>query len=102
MNLPSHEDAKWCYLLIFDEKASSHECMKTFLDRHDAVLDWTTFMPRTFLLVSSLIAKQLSDLIRTHTLDRGNFLVMDVATDRSGWLPKSMWAYMRNNSPPQP
>ena len=87
---------KWCYLLTFNETASSHECMKSFLDRTPEILDWHSPMHMSFFVVYSFTASTLTELIRTHMKDKGRFIVVDLATDRSGWLAKTSWDFAKD------
>jgi hypothetical protein len=84
----------WCYLLTFDESASSHECMKRFIEDHDAILDWHSPMARSFILVAQKASSSLNKIIREHTKDKGHFIIVDLATDRNGWLAKASWDFI--------
>ncbi len=88
---------KWCYLLTFTEAASSHECMKRFLDSSDDILNWHTPMSRSFFVVTTKAASGLTTLIRKYTKDKGNFIVVDMNTDYGGWLSKASWEYVKEN-----
>jgi hypothetical protein len=85
-----------CYLVVFGLTAGSHNAIKEFLDFQPEILNWATYMPRTFFVVSELTASSLAVVLRKLANGKARFIVLDVNTDRDGWLPTDAWEFMRN------
>lgn len=86
-----------CYALSFDESVTRDE-MTEALERIESVVNWYTCLPHTIFVVSSEAAAELSLLIRLQSGAR-QFILLDVATDRNGMLPKKVWEFMSNPKP---
>jgi hypothetical protein len=93
-------DNYWSYVFVFDDAVTSYEKVKKFVDDEPAVVNWKSYLPNLFLIVSPLTASGLTDLIlKKLTKKKGRFIVLDTKTDRSGWLPQSAWTLMRDPKP---
>lgn len=91
--------SKYAYLLAFDDELGTREEIRKFLDSHEDVFqNWQSVLPNSFFIVSDKSATEMTDVL--HKLRRknggGRFLVVDLDTDRNGWLPKKTWDFIRN------
>jgi hypothetical protein len=85
----------WTYLFLFDDEVGSWERVKSFIDSRWEIINWHSYFANAFLIVSSLDASHLSDVITKNlTKKKGRFLILDTDTDRNGWLPRSAWNLM--------
>ncbi|XHX76110.1 MAG: hypothetical protein RBJ76_16855 [Stenomitos frigidus ULC029] len=88
---------RYAYLLVFDVTVGTLEEVSKFLDkREDVFQNWMTILPNSFFVISDKFATELSDVFRTFTKDKGRFIILDVNTDRNGWLPKKAWNFVKN------
>jgi hypothetical protein len=55
-----------------------------------------TVLPNSFFVISGKSATEVSDVFRLFTKDKGRFIILDVNTDRNGWLPKKAWDFVRH------
>jgi hypothetical protein len=83
----------WAYLLVFSDDVGTTKDVHDFVDSHPSIVNWYRWMPNSFVLVSPLTAKTLSDSF--HEKFKGRFVIMDTDTDRNGWLPKEVWDLMK-------
>lgn len=87
---------RYAYLLVFDVTVGTLEEVSKFLDkREDIFQNWMTILPNSFFVISDKSATELSDVFRTFTEDKGRFIILDVNTDRNGWLPKTAWNFVK-------
>ena len=89
-------NTRWAYLLVYDDVVGTREQVKDFLNSRKEILNWYHCLPDSFFIVSNKTANDLTTIFRQFTQDRGRFLILDVNTDRNGWLPKQAWEFMRN------
>jgi hypothetical protein len=88
---------KYAYLLVFDSAIGSLEVVSKFLDsREDVFYNWITILPNSFFVISDKSASELTTVFREFTQDKGRFIILDVETDRNGWLPKKTWEFLND------
>lgn len=88
---------RYAYLLVFDATVGTLEEVSRFLDkREDVFQNWMTILPSSFFVISDRSATELSDVFRTFTKNKARFIILDVDTDRNGWLPKKAWNFVKN------
>lgn len=85
----------WNYVLIFSDSVGNTEQVKEFVDSRQEIIDWYQCMSNAVFIRSNYDAKSLSNIFRQFTNDTGRFLILDVNTDRQGWLPKKAWEFMK-------
>jgi hypothetical protein len=91
---------RYAYLLVFDSNIGTEKEVSKFLDeREDIFQNWMTVLPNSFFIVSDKSAKEIADVFRSLTQNNGRFIVLDVETDRNGWLPKKAWEFIKNPKP---
>lgn len=92
----------WAYLLSYDPvKTSPHELFGE-INKIEEIVNWLAVYRGMLILVSEYDAKTLQKRLRTKTsLNHERFLVVDLATDRQGWLPKSAWSLINEPTPPK-
>jgi hypothetical protein len=70
----------------------------TRLDSISAIVNWIAFFDNTLCLVSSSSARELSDMIR-ETIPDVQFVITELEPGRrNGWLPRSVWSFLRSPS----
>jgi hypothetical protein len=86
----------WTYLFVHTEQYGTREKVKAFIEsRPDIIVNWYYCLPNSFFIVSPYTAEQLSNHLHSFSAT-GWFVVLDTATDRNGWLPKTAWELMNN------
>lgn len=85
------------YLLVHSitlgTKAEVKACLDSIPD-----LQWRTDMIRSFYLLSEKSAKELAELIRRYLGDKGRFVITEISPNRSGWLPRASWDFIKMKS----
>ena len=89
------ETGPWNYIIVFSNPVGSRNEVKEFIDSRSEFKHWYVCMSNAIFVRSNKTAKQITEIFREFTEDSGRFIVLDVDTDRSGWLPKRAWAFMR-------
>ena len=85
----------WNYVLIFSDSVGSTEQVRKFVDSRREIIDWYQCMSNAIFIRSEFSAQDLSEIFREFTFDEGRFLILDVNTDRQGWLPRKAWKFMK-------
>ncbi len=88
----------WTYLFVYSDDLGPEERIRRFVDQHPEIVNWYRCLPNSLFIVSTLAAQDLAREIRKG-LGEGRFIVVDTNSDRSGWLPRQLWALMSNPRP---
>ena len=85
------------FILVYTDTLGTREEIQKFLDSRQEILSWRAELPNCFYLISESDTPYLSGLIRG--FDRGNasFLVMEMHTNRQGWLDPESWKFFRGD-----
>ncbi|NMF60107.1 hypothetical protein [Pseudanabaena yagii] len=95
--IPKTDVELYAYLLVCDESVGTMVEISSFLNKNESVfLNWLTVLPHSFFIVSHRSATELTKVFRTFTKDQARFIILDVNTDRNGWLPKKAWDFINN------
>lgn len=87
----------YAYLLVFELPFGTTSEIADFLNANGNIfLNWLTVLPNSFFIISHLSATELGKAFREYTENQGRFIILDVKTDRSGWLPKKAWDFINN------
>lgn len=84
----------WAYVIAFDEGVSQ-QALISALDAEPAIKNWYACMSHTVFVVSDQSASGVSEIVRKH-IGNHRFIVLDVQTDRQGWLPPKVWQWLKN------
>jgi len=87
----------WTYLVAVDNTIDLM-LLITALDREPAIDNWFMIMGTAVIVTSGLDAGGVARVVRKHTKNR-RFIVVDLDTDRNGWLHRSAWDFIRNSGP---
>jgi hypothetical protein len=88
---------RWCYILVFDDALGTRKEIQNFLNTRPEVLNWYACMSNAIFIVSDQTASGLQRAISTFNQGKdANFIILDVKTDRNGWLPKTAWEFLSN------
>jgi len=85
----------WNYILVWSDRVGNRNDIKEFIDSRNEVLSWYLCMSNAIFIRSKLTADGLQKMFREFTSDQGRFIVLDVDTDRNGWLPRKAWDFMK-------
>lgn len=88
-------EGPWNYIIVFSDSVGKSDQVKEFVDSRDEVINWYLCMSNAIFVRSWESSEGLSDMLREFTKDKGRFIVLDVDTDRQGWLPKKAWSFMK-------
>lgn len=83
----------WSYFVAFDDAIDRDELLGV-LDSSSYVLNWYSPLSHGVVVVTDRTALQIGAVIKGAFPGR-KFVVLDVDTDRAGWLPRSAWDMMR-------
>jgi hypothetical protein len=88
---------RWAYILVFDDALGTRQEIQAFLNTRPEVLNWYACMSNAIFIVSDQTAATLQQAVSEFNAGKSaNFIVLDVKTDRQGWLPRSAWDFMSN------
>ena len=86
---------RWGYILVFDDALGTRKEIQDFLDTRSEVLNWYACMSNAIFVVSDATASALQRVIKEFNSGKdSNFIILDVKTDKDGWLPKKAWEFM--------
>ncbi len=86
---------KWAYILVFDDALGTRKEIQEFLNTRSEVLNWYACMSNAIFIVSNMTAGGLQSIIKEFNAGKNaNFIILDVKTDRDGWLPRKAWDFM--------
>ena len=84
------------FLLVFNGSQINRRAVTTRIDSVAAIANWMAFFENAICLVSASSARELSDRLR-EVLPDVQFILTELETGRrNGWLPKSVWSFMRH------
>lgn len=86
---------RWAYILVFDDGLGTREEIQGFLDSRREILNWYACMTNAIFIVSEETATTLQKIISEFNTAGAHFILLDVKTDRNGWLPRLAWEFMR-------
>ena len=86
---------KWGYILVFDDGLGTRKEIQDYLDTLPEVLNWYACMTNSIFIVSNTTATILQQKISQFNRNGSRFVILDVDTDRNGWLPKAAWEFMK-------
>lgn len=91
----------WAYLVIFDDELGTRTQVQEFLDSLPEVKDWYACIPHCVFFTSTATAGGIAeDIQERFGKGAGRFMVVEVHSDRQGWLPKRAWKMFRNPEDP--
>lgn len=79
------------YILVYSSQLGNPEEIKALLDSCEKILDWRVELPNTFFLVSQHGADALAKDIGTSRNYAGKFIILEVTSNKQGWLSKEAW-----------
>lgn len=86
----------WNYIIVFSDSVGDKDKVKNFVDSRPEFTNWYLCMSNAIFVRSRKTAHQITGIMRELTQDSGRFIVLDVETDRNGWLPQKAWKFMKN------
>jgi len=88
---------RWAYILVFDDALGTRKEIQDFLNTRPEILNWYACMSNAIFIVSDKTAATLQKVISEFNVGKNaNFIVLDVKTDRQGWLPIKAWEFISN------
>ncbi|MGZ0708066.1 hypothetical protein ACWPKO_06980 [Coraliomargarita sp. W4R53] len=85
----------WNYILVFSDPVGTKDEVKKVVDEMDEVTTWYLCMSNAIFIRSNYDSASLSNRFREYTKDKGRFMIIDLDTDRNGWLPKKAWEFIK-------
>lgn len=85
----------WNYIIVFSDSVGKKDDVKEYIDSRSEFTNWYICMSNAIFVRSKCDAKGITTILREFTEDEGRFIVLDVDTDKSGWLPKKAWSFMK-------
>ena len=92
------ESGPWNYIIVFSNSVGARDDVKQFIDSRPEFINWYLCMSNAIFVRSNSTANQITEIFREFTRDNGRFIVLDVDTDRNGWLPKKAWEFLKTKS----
>ena len=88
------------YLFIYNDDVGTREEIRDYLDELPEVLNWRYDMPYAFYVISRCSAQEIAERIREFA-DDGRFLIVEVAENKQGWLPRRTWTLLNEAALPR-
>ena len=86
------------FLLVFNANQMVRRDVTEHLDAIDEVHDWVAFFDNSLCVVSPLSVDRLSKRLREALPDLQFILSELEEGKRNGWLPRSVWKFLRASS----
>ena len=86
---------RWAYILVFDDGMGTRQQIQAYLNSRPEILNWYACMSNAIFIVSEETATTLQKIISEFNTNGANFIVLDLKTDRNGWLPSRAWEFMK-------
>jgi len=91
---------KRSYLLVYNEEFGSRDVVRDAVDGIADITNWRVELPATIYLISEKSADWIASRLREKLGDKGRFVVLEVTSNKQGWLPKKSWQFF--NEKPDP
>lgn len=93
----------WPYLIVFNDKLGTRKEVQEFLDTVPEVTYWYACLPNSVFFTARVSAKAISEKINAKFgTDSGKrHFITEIAADREGWMPKSVWHLVKNPDKPR-
>ena len=92
----------WPYLVIFDADLGTNKQVQDLLDELPHVTYWYRCMPNCIFFTSTMTAGTIAEgFYSKFGKGPARFMVVEVHSDRQGWLPKPAWHMFRNPEKPR-
>lgn len=88
------------YLFIYNDDVGTREEIRDYLDELPEVLNWRYDMPYAFYVISRCSAQEIAEKIHEFA-DDGRFLIVEVAENKQGWLPRRTWTLLNEAALPR-
>ena len=86
---------KKAYLLVFSNNLGTMAEIKDCLNSIDEIITWRTDLPNAFYLISESSAAELSKFIRENRGEKARFIVVEIGSNKQGWLPYETWYLLK-------
>ncbi len=83
-------------MVTYDFKGSADKYADLFLELKK-FSGWWHYISNSWLIISESDAKGIFEKLKPHLDADINLLVIEVGTDRQGWLPKKAWEWLKTN-----
>jgi hypothetical protein len=91
---------KRAYLLVYNTEFGTRDAARRAIDAIPEITNWRAELPSAFYLVSDLDAGELGTLIRAASSYRGKYLLVEVTSNKQGWLDKKSWTFLNERPDP--
>jgi hypothetical protein len=88
---------KSAYLLVYNDTLGTREDVKRCLEEMPEVATWRYDLPHSFYFVSEEDAHTLARIIRER-IGAGRFIVVEVTSNKGGWLPNETWHLLNSKA----
>ena len=88
------------YILVFSNQFGVREDVQRYLDQWSEILNWRSDFPNAIFLISEMDADDIASLLREFSHDKGRFFVVEIGSNKQGWLPKGAWEFLRKKPGP--
>lgn len=86
---------RYSYLLVINGITKNRAQVQVFLDSRPEILNWMATFPNAIFIVSEKSASEIGSILRPF-LHPDHFILLDVDTDRAGWMSKKTWNFIYN------
>lgn len=87
--------SKKVYVLLYNSEVGTREELRAWADSSPLVYTWRYDLPHCFYLISDSTSEEIGREFRTHTGEKGRFLIMETNKNRYGWMPEDTWKFLR-------
>jgi len=86
--------------MSYSLEAAQPDAMRAILEALPEVLNWRRELPFNYFLISEKDANTLTDLIRAKTGNRGAFLIVELGSNKQGYISKEGWRFLNEKHLP--
>jgi len=90
---------RYAYVLIISGTTKSRSDVQKFLDTRPEIINWYANLPNAIFLISEKTATELHESLKPFLIN-DNYIILDVDTDRNGWMPKKTWDFLKGKKAP--
>ena len=83
------------YLLSYANTLGTRDEVKLAIHTMGGVKSWRFDMPNSFYILSEQSAGELTRLLRAARGNKGRFLIVEIGSNSSGWLPPDAWKFLK-------
>ena len=87
--------SRFAYLLVYSSSQKTRAQVQDHIDKVPEILNWLACFSAGLFIVSRKSAEELSSLLKPY-FGSDTFFIVDVDSDRAGWMSRNAWDFIKN------